>query len=721
LGRLPAGTTVGIAVAGRGAVPIDATLVDVNVAVVGATQHGILIVHPCATYRTWEPSMTFEPETQAATLRSEIGPNGAVCFYTSVEAEIQVDRAGITAVTADAPAPPTSEAVASTPPPIATTTIAPVAPTPAPTTVAPTAAPTTTTAAKPAPTTTTPPTTTPPTTTPPAPAPVAPAPTSGAGTTVGSQAYPVPAGALIVAPNGNDAAPGTTTQPLKTVTRALEMVPAGGTVVLRAGTYSESIIVSKRVTIQAWPGEAVWFDGSRQLTNWVADGSAWRADGWTTEFDSSPTYTRGAPDNGGGWGFVDPNYPLAAYPDQMWVDGTALTQVGSRSAVVAGTFFHDEPGNRLYVGTNPSGRQVRAAALVKAFSVRADGVVLRGFGIRRYSPSVPDMGAVTLERPGARMEHVAITDVSTTAVSVISSNATVSNVYIARAGMLGLHGNHADNLVIARLLAEGNNTERFNQAPVSGGVKVTRSRVLTVKDSVVRNNRGPGLWFDESTYDLRITGNELRSNTGHGVSMEISAKAVLADNYITGNGGFGAKINDISDVKIWNNTFVGNNRAINIVQDYRRHGDGSPGIDPRYPDDPAMTWVINSVVVANNVIAAPTTGNCLLCVEDYSKQRTAAQMGVIANSNVYNRPGSSPYWLVIWSQGPANPLVFTSVSAFQSSTRQEANGVFATTAVVDANGVPTAAMPNASIARPLPADIASLISQPAGALRLGAF
>jgi parallel beta-helix repeat protein len=720
LGVRAARTTIGIAVAGRYAVPTNATRVQVNLAVQGAQQDGYLIVHPCQTVARWQPTVTYsaaQPISQF-TVVMDLDSLGAACFHTSMEAEILVDRDGIIAVdpATQGTTPPASTIPVTS---IAPTTTVPVSPTVTPTTVAgttlaPTTAPATTATTVTAPAT--------PTTIAPATGGATAVPVGPYGTVVGSQAYAVPAGAVIVATNGNDAAAGTAAAPLRTMARALAVVPAGGTIVLRAGSYNESVTITKKVTVQAWPGEAVWFDGSRQISNWVADGTTWRYDGWTTEFDSSPTYTRGAPDaSATNWGFINPSYPLAAHPDQIWVDGTALRQVASRAAVVSGTFFHDEAANRLYIGTNPGGRDVRVAALNKAFSVRADATVLRGFGIRRYSPSVPDIGAVTLERPGIRAEHLAITDSATTALSAIAANIRVSNVSIARSGMLGIHASLADGLVIERTLSEVNNTEHFNQAPVSGGAKIGRTRVATVRDSVFRGNDGPGLWFDESVYDMRITGSEFRSNSGHGMSLEISAKAVVADNYITGNGKFGIKLNNTSDTKIWNNTFVGNNRNINIVQDTRRYSSGAVGSDPRFSSDPTMTWLIGPVMVANNVLAAPTTGNCLLCVEDYSQQRTAEQMGVTARSNVYNRPGSAPSWLVIWSRGAANPAVFTTLSAFQTTTGQEAGGTFVTTAVVNSSGAPTAAMPSASTAQPLPSDIAALIGQPAGARRLGAF
>jgi hypothetical protein len=48
----------------------------------------------------------------------------------------------------------------------------------------------------------------------------------------------LPPGALVVATNGNDSNPGTLTQPLATIQRAVNLVQPGGTIAIRGGTYA---------------------------------------------------------------------------------------------------------------------------------------------------------------------------------------------------------------------------------------------------------------------------------------------------------------------------------------------------------------------------------------------------------------------------------------------------------------------------------------------------
>ena len=612
------------------------------------------------------------------------------------------------------------------PPAAATPTTTPTTPTTTRTT--PTTPTTTGTTPATAPTTRT---TTPiPTTTSPAPAPppdavVQPDPASSGGAPLlGSRSYTAPAGALFVSPSGSDSAAGTVAAPYRTITKAISAATAGRTIVVRAGIYHESLTITTPVTIQPYNNEIVWLDGSSPVTGWVADGNAWRVDNWTAEFDSSPTYTRGAADNTAAfWGFVNPAYPMAAHPDQVWIAGQAQAQVGSRAELAPGRFYVDDAANRLYIGSDPTGRQVRASDLSTAIKLRAAGSVLQGFGVSRFAPSVPDMGTVTVERPSSRIENMAFLDNATTGLSVLATDVTVANVTTARNGLLGMHANYADRITVTNLSALSNNLERFNTSPVSGGLKITRTRGIAITGGQFRDNIGPGIWLDESTYGATISNNKMIRNSSHGISVELSASATLVNNLLQDNGGFGMKINDTSSVRIWNNTLTNNNRPINIVQDDRRASNQStPGHDPRQPfPDSTMTWINGPVEVRNNVIAG-TTGNCLLCVEDYSKQLSAEQMKVTALGNVYQRSSTStPTWVVVWSAGAGNPRVFTTVAAFRTGTGQEAQSLSLDgTAATNPNGSPTTAVTGqfAAIAQPLPTELATSLL-PAGTRRLG--
>jgi parallel beta-helix repeat protein len=230
-----------------------------------------------------------------------------------------------------------------------------------------------------------------------------------------------------------------------------------------------------------------------------------------------------------------------------------------------------------------------------------------------------------------------------------------------------------------------------------------------------------------STSDSIITGNDFENNAHHGVSLEVSATSIVADNQFIGNTDDGLLINDTQSVQVWNNTFVRNALAIEIVQDQRHASDpeDAHNLDPRRPKpDPRMTWYVGPVTVSNNVIALPRSGDdWLLCVKDATHKRSAAQMGVKSNGDVYNRISSYAI-AVVWSKGAGDPAVFRSISAFKSATGQEANSVAVDgKAIVSTTGVldPSVASQAGSIARPLPSTVASHTGRAAGTRALGTF
>ncbi len=177
---------------------------------------------------------------------------------------------------------------------------------------------------------------------------------------------------------------------------------------------------------------------------------------------------------------------------------------------------------------------------------------------------------------------------------------------------------------------------------------------------------------------MTVTHSVMSHNAKHGISLEISAKAVVTNNTVVDNDGYGIKVNNTSNVSIANNIFSQNDRSINVVQDTRRPTSaGTAGRDKRQPfPDPTMTWLIGPVRVSNNVLANQKSGDCMLCVEDYTQKRSAKQIDVTANGDVYARTNASrPTYLVVWSRGPGNPAVYTTLKSFRAATGQEKSGV----------------------------------------------
>lgn len=93
---------------------------------------------------------------------------------------------------------------------------------------------------------------------------------------IGTAAYAIPSSNVIyLATTGNNANNGLTPATAKaSLQAAVDAVPENGTVVVRAGTYNQAYPgnMTKTVTIQNYPNETVWFDGTTQITNWTDNG-----------------------------------------------------------------------------------------------------------------------------------------------------------------------------------------------------------------------------------------------------------------------------------------------------------------------------------------------------------------------------------------------------------------------------------------------------------------
>lgn len=541
--------------------------------------------------------------------------------------------------------------------------------------------------------------------------------------------YPVPPGSLVVSPWGHDTASGSVEQPLRTVGAAIQKATRGGTIVMRSGRYHETVIVppGRPLTIQPYPGEHAWFDGSRVVSGWTAEPGAWRVP-WTVKFDRSPTYFRGKPDNTAEfWRFVSKEHPLAAYPEMLWLDGVEQKQVGSRADVRPGAFFVDDVRSALVIGTDPTGRVVEASALQTAVSLRAPGTILRGIGVRRYGSAVPDQGVITSYFPSMTIDNVVVEDSGTGGIGMFAEGCTIRGSTIRRSGQVAIQAGHADRLTIDHVLIESANDEVFNSAPAAGGIKLTSSRGITFTNSRIVNTKGHAFWADESVYDMRIVGNDVVGSTGNGIYLEISAKGVVADNYITGTYGDAISLRNTSQIDVWNNTMRSRGRALDISQDYRKASNlAEAGHDTRRPlPDPTTPWIFGDIRVRNNIMEGGGDALILFGVQSFDHEYNASDRNITSNGNVYSWPAAnSPRWLIAWSRVGTDPLVFTDLGAFRASQGQEGTGflrkgssVFDSAGHIDA----TIESRSASIAEPLPSGLSALVGRASGTRHLGAW
>lgn len=534
----------------------------------------------------------------------------------------------------------------------------------------------------------------------------------------GSASYPIPSGSLFVdGGSGSDSAAGTQSNPLRSIGAAISRAGSGATIVVRRGSYNESVVVpyEKSLTIQPYPGESVWMDGSIPVTNWSRSGNRWVASNWTPQFSSA---IDGKADN---TRYLQSSYPMAAKPDQVFVNGAALRQVGSSSQVVAGTFAVDYSARTITIGDDPSGREVRASNKSQAIYVQSPRTTLQGFGVRRYATSYDLRGAIKMENVNAVLRDMTVVDNATIGVTISNNNALVERVTIQRSGMLGLGMSAAYNSVVRDSTITQNNSENFKPAPVSGGIKITRTRGITVTGNDVSSNYNSiGIWFDESCYDVKVTNNKANGNTKAGIQLELSDTAIIANNEALGAEA-GIHIFNTGNVKIWNNN-VGGSRlfGLKLSQDERRQATHSTGRDPRRPvPDSTVPWITRNITVSNNAFG--NGGPFQFYALDGRTNIAVDKMNVTIDGNLFNRRVvSSDPTMVAWGKGDNVTLERYETPAALAAAK---NGSWRNAQTT--GSVPIGSMgadmssASSSVAKPLPSDIAAATGLATGLKRVG--
>jgi mannuronan 5-epimerase len=467
-------------------------------------------------------------------------------------------------------------------------------------------------------------------------------------------AFPIPAGAVVVAPTGADTAAGTASAPLRTLAAAVRKATPGGTVVLRAGLYREGgIHLDKRLTLQPAPHEQVWISGADVVRSWVPDGSGWRATGWTSPL-CQDCYPAGA---------IDPAHPLAGLPDQVLLDGVAGRRVGSRASLTRGTFFVDPTSKALYIGDDPRGSMVEASS--RWLALRADagaaGSVIRGLGFTSFAPhwNQDQLAQVIIDAPASVVTDNTFARSSGCGLGVFASDVTVVGNAVVGNGGAGGCFNRADRLIARSNLFSGNNARHFKVADcrsycTMAGLKITHSASVTVESNSFTGNDGHGFWCDEGCTEGTVRGNTASQNTGAGLYWEVSSQAVVSGNTMSDNG-IGMKISGADHVTASGNAFIDNVIQLGLYDDPR-----SSSSDP-YSATHGLSWNTTATGVTGNSFAGGGRTSLLLDT-NATAQVNAGQMLSRADGNT-----ASGETAVRWCPGTC--VRYPALAAFVAASR----------------------------------------------------
>lgn len=587
--------------------------------------------------------------------------------------------------------------------------------------------------------------------------------------------YPLTGTLVFVAPTGNDSSgTGAVGSPYATIKKAASVAPANSTIVVRAGVYHEGgtgstlgsgiVVANNNVTIQNYPGETVWLDGSQVVTGWSSyDTNKYRA-AVAIGLDRAPTQVRG--EQVSGWGsFLMAQHPIAHWPEMVFLDGVPLTQVQTLAEVGPGKFFvqgsypnGSGTWRNLFVSThyvlgdNPAGKEVRIGVLSRAAATSRTGTRIRGIGFRRYSNTMPDWGCLYVSGAELALENVTFEDISDYAVHVAALNPTFRHCNFHRIGRKAIGTTYADGGLVEWCDFWQTNISRFNYGPDGGAIKVVRTWDFDVRFNRFRDNRGHGVWYDESCYRGAIHGNWYTDNYGTAALLEIGADQLVVDNIFVDSGINSTdvpsnrqphnnppiRISSSARIKVWHNTIINPERGLGCGEGWRKPNDpDSFGHDPRQPAsfyDTVMTWNTEDIDLANNVFAGcagiSAIQSSYISFYDENNIKGTEDFSFKPRKNLYARPDSNhpARFALGWVRGGGASVYFSPTGApYNAATTWNAltsdTSTFITADVIEdrTRARIRPVYTDTITPEPVPADVQALLDQsPFTAQRIGA-
>ena len=458
--------------------------------------------------------------------------------------------------------------------------------------------------------------------------------------------------------SGSDTNDGSAERPFATLGAALKAAPSGATVEVASGTYREGeLSTSKKLTITAGKGQQVSLNGADIVTDWSDNGdgtySSARSD--FVRFSHVSTVNANPAIEG-----------MAAYPEQVFVDGQELTQVADRSEVGPGTFWVNDPdpvtlvnpqnnrqgyhvkphtGVSYVLGDNPAGHTVEVVQHHRSLTLGGEGSVFNGFTVEKYSPlqqwdyKDPEIGTLT----GGVMFFVGAKNVSVTnntfqysamgtALGLTNADgSTVSGNTITHNGGVGFGINRSSDISV-----EHNTWSMNNQA---GFIVDNCGAFCTIGDTKIThvdgvryafnthdyseagyNHNDPnvdsprrliGVWFDEGVINSEIVGNHFINVGKSAIFDEVSSGNIIASNIVE-NSFEGIVLSGTDSDKIFNNTIVDTLSPMVIREDTRydgcnaRNKAGECTAPEKWSGEHGLTWNATDNQIYNNVLTKST-------------------------------------------------------------------------------------------------------------------
>lgn len=486
------------------------------------------------------------------------------------------------------------------------------------------------------------------------------------GKTIPKTCYAIPAGAIYMSPSGtdknsnsvdgNDNSDGSSaSNPVKTINRAIALVPAGGVIVMRGGEYRDwnysgntISFQEKSFNLQAYPNESPWFNGADIVTtDWKSEANnTWSRTWETPDFcgigqyylpadGSKPPFSPTLADLSGtqptacAWrDSVRGSTTVAGDPQSVFINDTKLAQVPTLAQVTSSSFYYDWGTRKMYIGQDPTSNKVELSKRTQALMLNKTASSIKGIGFKRYASggfgSTNGTGnwtiasAVFMNEPiSSNFENTVFADNGAIGLGYSwpqNSASKITSSVFAYNGYAGLHANGRqktggrDDFSVTSSVFNANNDQSFDincdEACGAANLKFNNMVGFTLKDNVATNAKpgGYGLWCDVHCSDGVIVNNLVKNNAKVGIFYEISRDGLIASNMVVDNGYDGIAVT-AANTNIYNNTVIFDRSKSSVARGLNIFDDGRCSIcyrDPGIGPDTRNVELVNNIVVARS-------------------------------------------------------------------------------------------------------------------------
>lgn len=325
-------------------------------------------------------------------------------------------------------------------------------------------------------------------------------------------------------------------------------------------------------------------------------------------------------------------YKACELQNDLFMDDTLVWRVDRQDQVEPGTWWGD--ATTIVIGDDPTHRKVEISTTEHAFISAADDVIIRDLIVEKYATRAQS-GAIQAQLPegGELGSNWLIENVETRLNHAVGIKAgtqtTIRRVHSHHNGQLGIAASGGTDVVVEFTEINNNNTRGFSSGWEAGGTKFTYTTGLVVRNNIVHNNLGPGLWTDIDCYDTIYEDNISYGNSGPGIFHEISFDAIIRNNEVYDNGfgqeawlwGSGILVAASTDVEITGNTVYDNADGIGAIQQHREGPNG-------------RLWILENLWVHDNDII--TSDGQTGVVQDVDDPTVFTDRNIRFDNNTYH-------------------------------------------------------------------------------------